>query len=201
MRKNATTRCRPSAFARTASACWRIASAWLAISSAVEDSSSADEALRCVIWSTCESARLICATPDDCSEEAAATSWTRSDVFRIEGTSAASSSRERSATLTEVAARPPISRAAAWLRSASLRTSVATTAKPRPCSPARAASIAAFSASRFVWYAISSTIEIFSAIERMASTVSSTERALSSAVAGARAWPSAPSGGCSRRSA
>jgi hypothetical protein len=33
--------------------------------------------------------------------------------------------------------------------SASLRTSSATTAKPRPCSPARAASMAAFRASRF----------------------------------------------------
>jgi len=45
---------------------------------------------------------------------------------------------------------------AAWLdRSASLRTSSPTTANPMPCSPARAASIAAFNASRFVWLAIS----------------------------------------------
>ena len=41
--------------------------------------------------------------------------------------------------------------AATWLRSASLRTSAATTAKPLPCSPALAASIAAFKASRLVW--------------------------------------------------
>ncbi len=37
---------------------------------------------------------------------------------------------------------------------ASFRTSVATTAKPRPCSPARAASMAAFRARRLVWLAI-----------------------------------------------
>ena len=43
------------------------------------------------------------------------------------------------------------SRAARALESASWRTSSATTANPRPCSPARAASIAALSASRLVW--------------------------------------------------
>ena len=45
---------------------------------------------------------------------------------------------------------------AAWLdRSASFRPSSATTANPMPCSPARAASMAAFKANRFVWLAIS----------------------------------------------
>ncbi len=64
----------------------------------------------------------------------------------------------------------PISAAAAQLRSASLRTSGATTAKPLPCSPARAASTAAFRARRSVWRAISCTMVIFSAMVCMAVT-------------------------------
>src|SRR3546814_9198380 len=49
-----------------------------------------------------------------------------------------------------------ISRAASAERCASARTSWATTAKPRPLSPARAASMPALRASRLVWKAISS---------------------------------------------
>ena len=60
--------------------------------------------------------------------------------------------------------------AADWEPSASWRTSSATTANPRPCSPARAASMAAFNASRLVWAAsaeIVSTIDSIS-LERTA---------------------------------
>ena len=49
-------------------------------------------------------------------------------------------------------------------RCARLRTSDATTAKPRPASPARAASTAALSASRLVCRAISSITPMMSAI-------------------------------------
>ena len=48
--------------------------------------------------------------------------------------------------VTESSISPLISLAASALRPARVRTSEATTAKPRPCSPARAASTAAFSA-------------------------------------------------------
>ena len=49
-------------------------------------------------------------------------------------------------------------------RFARLRTSAATTAKPLPCSPARAASTAAFKDSKFVWKAMSSMIPMMAAI-------------------------------------
>ena len=48
-----------------------------------------------------------------------------------------------------------ISSVAVPVRSARFRISSATTAKPRPCVPALAASIAAFKAKRFVWSVIS----------------------------------------------
>jgi len=68
----------------------------------------------------------------------------------MSGTSLVSTSPASSATFTLDEDNPLISCAAIWLLSASFLTSAATTAKPFPCSPARAASIAAFNASRFV---------------------------------------------------
>ncbi len=74
-------------------------------------------------------------------------------------------SAEPSLTLpTESSIRPLISFAAAAERWARVRTSLATTAKPRPCSPARAASTAAFSARMLVWKAMPSMTEMISAI-------------------------------------
>ncbi|MOA11757.1 hypothetical protein D3C78_1317130 [compost metagenome] len=57
-----------------------------------------------------------------------------------------------------------ISLAASALRCARARTSPATTAKPRPCSPARAASTAAFKARILVWNAMPSMTLMMSAI-------------------------------------
>ncbi|MNP60315.1 hypothetical protein D3C76_1553890 [compost metagenome] len=62
---------------------------------------------------------------------------------------------------TEASIRLRISLAAVALRWASMRTSAATTANPRPCSPAPAASTAALSARMLVWKAMPSiTLEI-----------------------------------------
>jgi len=64
--------------------------------------------------------------------------------------------RPVSAWISEIS--DAISAAAPCEPSASLRTSSATTAKPAPASPARAASTAALSARMFVWNAISSIV-------------------------------------------
>ena len=77
-----------------------------------------------------------------------------------------------------------ISLAAAADRCARFRTSAATTANPRPCSPARAASTAALSARRLVWNAISSMTEMISEIRSDARVISSIE-----ATAEATTWP------------
>ncbi len=69
-----------------------------------------------------------------------------------------------------------LSSAASELLSASVRTSSATTAKPFPASPARAASTAAFKARILVWNAISSISLITFAIFREDSLISFTER-------------------------
>ncbi|MFM9436213.1 hypothetical protein ACFDR9_003296 [Janthinobacterium sp. CG_23.3] len=65
---------------------------------------------------------------------------------------------------TEWSIRVLISLAAPAERCARLRTSEATTAKPRPCSPARAASTAAFSARMLVWKAMPSMTPMMSTI-------------------------------------
>ena len=83
-------------------------------------------------------------------------------------------SREPLATsCTEALIRPLISLAASALRLARLRTSLATTAKPRPCSPARAASTAALSARMLVWNAMPSMTPMMSEILREAELICS----------------------------
>jgi hypothetical protein len=101
-------------------------------------------------WSSCCRALLICSAPAFCSLEAAEISCTSSAVRWMSGTSLVSICPAWSATDTVEEDSSLISAAAVPLRSASFLTSAATTAKPLPCSPARAASMAAFRARRFV---------------------------------------------------
>ncbi|MCW0415171.1 hypothetical protein NB689_000925 [Xanthomonas sacchari] len=78
---------------------------------------------------------------------------------------ARSTSAEPSATrVTESSISVLISLAALAERCARVRTSLATTANPRPCSPARAASTAALSARILVWKAMPSITPMMSAI-------------------------------------
>ncbi len=73
---------------------------------------------------------------------------------------------------TEFSISTLISLAACALRLANVRTSPATTANPRPCSPARAASTAAFSARILVWKAIPSITLVMSTIFSELSAIS-----------------------------
>src|SRR5450830_1101915 len=80
---------------------------------------------------------------------------------------ACSTSTLRSPTFfTESSMSSLISLTAVALRCARLRTSLATTANPRPCSPARAASTAAFKARILVWKAMPSITLMMSTILR-----------------------------------
>ncbi|CAB3918452.1 hypothetical protein LMG26691_05411 [Achromobacter animicus] len=111
--------------------------------------------------------------PLDCSSEAAEISPMMSVTRFTEATiscivaPARSTCCEPAPTLdTESSIRLLISLAAWALRCASERTSPATTAKPLPCSPARAASTAAFSARMLVWNAMPSMTDTISEILR-----------------------------------
>ena len=133
--------------------------------------SSTSEAFCWVTRSISATARPTWSIPRLCSSEAEAISpmisVTRVTAFTISPmvSPALSTSVEPTSTRpTESSIRLLISRAAWALRWARLRTSPATTAKPRPCSPARAASTAAFSARMLVWKAIPSITLIMSAI-------------------------------------
>ncbi len=82
--------------------------------------------------------------------------------------------REPDSTFSTLAPiRTLISLAASAERWARLRTSLATTAKPRPCSPARAASTAALRARMLVWNAMPSMVPMMSAIFLLLEVISS----------------------------
>ncbi|VWC38335.1 hypothetical protein BUB20358_06787 [Burkholderia ubonensis] len=107
--------------------------------------------------------------PVDCSSDAALISPMMSVTRRTACTISSIVEPARATSsepLCTLSAESPISClisfAAVALRCASERTSPATTAKPRPCSPARAASTAAFSARMLVWNAMPSIVPMMS---------------------------------------
>src|SRR5471030_391022 len=124
-----------------------------------------------VAWSIAEIAWWTWSSPAVCSALASAISPMMSVTRLTLSTTASMVLRALSASCvpsttlsTESSISSLISLAAAALRWARLRTSDATTAKPRPCSPARAASTAAFSARILVWKAMPSITPMISAI-------------------------------------
>ena len=109
--------------------------------------------------------------PELCSRLAPLISVTRFATLRNELTTSSmvvpaspTSLAPLSTLSTDSAISALISLAAVALRCARFLTSVATTANPRPCSPARAASTAALSARMLVWKAMLSMTPMMSAI-------------------------------------
>jgi hypothetical protein len=107
--------------------------------------------LLCVTFDICESPSLTCEIASACSFDAAEillisaeTSFAFFTIRSKDNDVASTMPAPLSTRLFDVAISPVVSVADAWLRPARLRTSSATTAKPLPCSPARAASTAAF---------------------------------------------------------
>ncbi|MNT53770.1 hypothetical protein D3C72_1908740 [compost metagenome] len=137
---------------------------------AAEDSST-KEAFCCVVVSIWPIVMLIWVIPSLCSWLARAISstnvWTLETVSTISCiplSACETSPRPSAILLTEALIMSRISLAEAELLWASVLTSPATTANPRPCSPALAASTAAFSARILVWKAIPSITAIISPI-------------------------------------
>ena len=144
---------------------------WLLRLLAAAAISSTSAAFRCVVWSICATASPICPMSWLCSLLAALISPMMSVTRRMAVTTSVivapalptscdpCSTRSTLSVISRL-----ISLAASALRPARLRTSLATTAKPRPCSPARAASTAAFRARMLVWKAMPSITLMMSAI-------------------------------------
>jgi len=117
---------------------------------------------------------LTCITPWLCSRLAAAmspmmsaTRWTLATISAIAVPACSTRALPRPTRVTLSSIRRLISRAASAERPARLRTSAATTAKPRPWSPARAASTAAFKARILVWKAMPSMTPMMSAMRQV----------------------------------
>ncbi|MNL49786.1 hypothetical protein D3C87_1727440 [compost metagenome] len=117
-----------------------------------------------VTWSIWLTAALISPRPTDCSRAEVTIDLTcslmrsTSSPMRCRASPVAVTSSTPVLTSTfDLPTSALMSRAASAARPARARTSWATTAKPLPASPARAASTPAFSARRLVWKAISST--------------------------------------------
>jgi len=128
-------------------------------------------AFSCVARSASATARLTEAMPAACVALASEIPATSCVTRSIDCTISPMVAPARLTCCTPLATRadessikPLISRAAWALRWASDRTSPATTAKPLPCGPARAASTAAFKASTLVWNARLSTSPTISAM-------------------------------------